>query len=702
MKKLSMILFCYLFAVSSNMVSAKEMEPVVLDEIHVTATRTEKDMMDIPAAVYSISSQELNNSKIVRTLPDALKEVNGVMVQKTSHGQGSPYMRGLTGFRNLFLIDGIRLNNSIFREGPNQYWNTVDPFSLEKMEIVKGPGSVLYGSDSIGGTVNVFTRTSVNVQKGSEFDGRFYGRYSNGEDSYVGRIELGGNSEKFGWIIGLSLKDFGDIEGGEEVGNQPCTGYDEWDGDLKFEYNISDESKLVFAHQNVDQDDAWRTHRTIYGVRWRGTGIGTDKIHLLDQARNLTYLQYYVRNHGSFIDSLKLSLSYHEQKESTYRVRSDNRSDIQAFDVGTVGFWAQVDDHNRYGTWTYGVEYYHDYVESSTVKYNADGSLNSVEIQGPVADDAAYDLFGIFVQDDVQVTDSFSLLTGGRYTYAGMDAEKVKDPVTGMRTSLKDDWNSIVGSIRLLYRIDKNNHFIFFGGISQGFRAPNLSDVTRLDTARSNEIETAAIGLKPEKFITSEAGLKSSYNGFSSQIVYYYTDIEEMIVRSPTGNTIDGSYEVTKKNSGDGYINGIEFNIDWHFLRDMSAYGSFAWTYGEVDTFPTSTPVMSREPVDRIMPVTYMAGIKWASMNKYWFETFMVRSENQDKLSTSDKHDTQRIPPDGTPGYTVFNIRSGWKIDDTLTISAVLENIFDKDYRIHGSGSNEAGRNLVISMEYYF
>jgi len=84
--------------------------------------------------------------------------VPGVMVQKTGHGQGSPYIRGFTGFRTLLMIDGIRLNNAVFRDGPNQYWNTVDPFSIERLEVVKGPSSVLYGSDAIGGTVNVITR----------------------------------------------------------------------------------------------------------------------------------------------------------------------------------------------------------------------------------------------------------------------------------------------------------------------------------------------------------------------------------------------------------------------------------------------------------------------------------------------------------------------------------------------------------------
>ena len=458
----------------SSVVFAENPDVYTLGVVHVTATRTEKDEMQIPATVYDISSEELNNTKMVRSMPEALKEIPAVMVQKTSHGQGSPYVRGLTGFRNLFLIDGIRLNNSVFRDGPNQYWNTVDPFSLKKIEIVKGPGSVLYGSDSVGGTINVFTKSPVYINDAYSPGGRIYGRYSYGEDSYIGRGEVRGGNKKFGWIMGFSLKDFGDIKGGEDIGKQPHTGYDEWDGDLKLEYKIDDDSKLVFAHQRVNMDDAWRTHKTIYGISWEGTSVGNEQARILDQDRNLTYLQYYGKNHGNLIDNIKLSLSYHEQKESRYRLRSDDRSDIQGLDIGTIGLWGQIDTIQNYGTWTYGLEYYHDDVESSSVSYNSDGSLRSIEIQGPVADDAAYDLLDLYIQLDMPVTESFSVITGARYTYAGMDAKKIKDPVTGERTSFEDDWNSIVTSTRVLYHIDKNNNYIIFSGISQGFRAPNL------------------------------------------------------------------------------------------------------------------------------------------------------------------------------------------------------------------------------------
>ncbi|MBI4711972.1 MAG: TonB-dependent receptor plug domain-containing protein, partial [Planctomycetes bacterium] len=120
------------------------------DEIVVTASRREAKVFDSPYTISVIDSEEIQSRQMSRTTPDILSEEPAVMLQKTSMGQGSPYLRGFTGFRNVFLIDGIRLNNSTFREGPNQYWNTVDPFTIQRLEIVKGPASVLYGSDAIG------------------------------------------------------------------------------------------------------------------------------------------------------------------------------------------------------------------------------------------------------------------------------------------------------------------------------------------------------------------------------------------------------------------------------------------------------------------------------------------------------------------------------------------------------------------------
>lgn len=696
-------IYILIFLACSDYAWSEMTNVTVLKEICVIATRTEKNPLYIPNTVYSLSSETLQNERIYRTVPEALREVPGIFVQKTAHGQGSPYIRGFTGFRTLFLVDGIRLNNSVFRDGPNQYWNTVDPLSIDSLEIIKGPASVLYGSDAVGGTVNAITVGPKYGDKGYSTNGRLYGRWADAENSYTGRGEVGGSYEKkFGWIMGGSYKDYGDVEGGDHIGKQHKTGYDECDGDMKVEYLLHPDSRLVFAHQNVDQDDAWRTHKTIYGETWRGTTHGSEKSRVLDQDRDLTYVQYHGKDLGSIVDGLNISLSYHDQEEVEERIRNDNRSDCQGFDVGTVGVLTQIDSYSSSGTWTCGLEFYHDIVDSFKKNYRADGSFSGDEIQGPVADDATYDILGVFLQDDIALSDSLELILGSRYTYSGVDADEVKDPVTGNKISISEHWDCLIGSIRALYHLDRDDHYNLFGGVSQGFRAPNLSDLTRLDTARSNEIETAAPDLDPEKFITYEVGLKTDFKNFSSQLAYFYTDISKMIVRAPTGNIIDGDNEVTKKNAGDGYLHGVEFDARLRFYPEFVAFGSFALIDGEVESYPTSDNEKEKEPVSRLMPTTCIAGLRWEPTASYWVEGIVTIASEQDNLSSSDKLDTDRIPPGGTPGYTVYGIRGGWNITDSIIVSASVENLTDKDYRIHGSGLNEPGMNVIIGVDYRF
>ncbi|MDX9787353.1 MAG: TonB-dependent receptor [Desulfobacterales bacterium] len=676
-----------------------ELAPVV-----VTATRTEKNPNYIPYSAQALSSEQLKNEQMVRTVPEALKEIPGIMVQKTAHGQGSPFIRGFTGFRTLFLIDGIRLNNSVFRDGPNQYWNTVDPLSVKRLEILKGPQSVLFGSDAVGGTVQAISvEPDMKSGSGTNIHGRGYYRYASAENANVGRAELSGMiADKLGVIGGYSYKDFGNVHSGGDLGELPKTGYDEWNADAKVVYQVTPGSKVTMAYQKVVQDDAWRTHKTIYGKGWEGTTVGNEKVRSLDQDRELFYMKYSGKNPAGWLDGLDITASYQTQEEEQYRVRSDNRSDVEGVDVGTSGLCAQLDTGSPIGWLTYGLEYYHDEVDSFLRKYKADGSFSGAEIQGPVADDASYDYLGAYFQDDFQVTDRLGLIAGIRYNYMKADADKVKDPLTGDLMTLEDDWTTLVSSLHGLYWLDAGEQVNLFAGISQGYRAPNLSDLTRYDTARSNELETPAPDLDPEEFVSYEIGVKLRSTRFASQLSYFYTDIRDMIVRAPTGRIIDGDNEVTKKNAGDGYIHGVDLNCTWRIFRDWEAFGAFTWMDGEVDSYPTSDPIKVTEPVSRLMPPTFYGGLRWEPVPPCWLEGYVTIAGKQDDLSASDMEDTQRIPPGGTPGYTVYGVRGGWHLTKNLTASAGIENITDEDYRIHGSGLNEPGRNFIATLEATF
>lgn len=670
-----------------------------LEEIVVTATRRGENAFAMPYTVNVQGMAELQQVRQIRTIPDAMRELPGVMVQKTGHGQGSPYIRGFTGLRTLFLIDGIRLNNSTFREGPNQYWNTIDPYSVWRLELLKGPSSVLYGSDAIGGTVNAISRAHSNLAANSGLQNRLILRGASAERSLVVRPEVDYANGVISIHAGLSLKTFGDLRAGSGTGNQPKTGYEEQDADLSIRLDLGDKRTLIAAFQHVDQDDAWRVHKTVFGQRWRGTTTGSELRRSFDQQRTLVYLQYQASDVATWLSELALSASYHMQNEERLRVRESGRFDRQGTDVGTFGLWGQVSMPGSVGLWTAGAEFYRDDVDSFRKDYDVDGKLTVIAIQGPVADDASYTTVATYLQNKVPLGDRADLQTGIRYTWSEADAKTVQDPQSGDAISIKDNWGKLTASIRYSRKLDGEGKTRVFAGVSQGFRAPNLSDLTRFDSARSNEIETPVSGLEHENFITYEVGTKFIRTRFDGQLSLFYTSIDKLIIRTPTGRIIDGENEITKRNAGSGFVKGIEFQGRYHFSNAWYLFGNLTWIDGEVDTFSTADSPLVAEPLDRLMPVRLYLGSRWQPLQRnFWLEGLLSVADQQSKLSTRDVADTDRIPPGGTPGYAMLTLRSGWKVSDSLQLSLSLENVFDKNYRIHGSGLNEPGRNLVLSL----
>lgn len=677
--------------------------PLDTEPVLVTGSRLPELRAASTYSVGVIDADTATFERSARTFPDVLREEPSVMLQRTGNAQASPYIRGFTGFRTLLLIDGIRLNNSVFRDGPNQYWGTVDVLAIERTEVVRGPGAVLYGPDSIGGTVQAITASRSGAGEPTA-DGRALYRYASAEDSHIGRLEGGADSGDVSVSLGGSIKRFGDVRGGSVVGVQPRTGYEEQDIDGKIQWRLKPGMELVLAHQTVDQDDAWRTHSTVHGLAWQGTRPGSNLARILDQDRSLTYVQWKATDLAPWLASAHASLSHQRQAEAEDRVRASRVRERQGFDVQTLGSFLTLESPSPVGRWVYGGDFYHDWVDTRLRRYNPDGSLALVDIQGPVADDASYDLAGVFAEDRIPLGSRVELSVGGRYTFAAARSDQVKSPLNGTRMSVDRSWNAAVGHLRGIGAINDGRTWHWIAGVSQSFRAPNLSDLTRFDIAEAGQLETPATQLSPEYFLTTEGGLRWTPSRVQAEATYYRTFLSDYIVRTPTGRTVNGLAEVTKRNAGQGWIQGVEVSGRVDLGHGFSLRGSTSWQEGELDSYPTSAPILVTEPVSRLMPWTGSLALRWEepSRRRWWAEVLAFAAARQDRLASADKADTERIPPGGTPGYDVYTVRGGWRVNDRLGIALAVENLADRDYRVHGSGINEPGRNVWVTAECRF
>ena len=678
-----------------------------LDPLIVTATRGDAVVGKVPFSSTRLTSTDLRDNTI-RSLPEALRYTPGVLVQKTAHGHGSPFIRGFTGRQNLFLIDGIRFNNSTFRGGPIQSWNTVDSFSLERIELIRSQGSVLYGSDAVGGTLNAFTK-SANFQEeaaGKVFShgSAFYEFRSNGSGSHIGRVEMQtGIGGKLGLHLGISAKDFGDIKD-SAVGLMKGTGHPEEAIDARIDYAISAQTKLTAAYQYLNQNAVSRWHSTRNNPGWNHDGHiaapGTFLARDYDQERSLSYLRLTHTNDqaDAFVKKFTATLSHQEFSEDELQVRTPTNIRFQTYDTKTLGVDAEFTSEILGGSLVYGVDYYRDSVDSFATR-NTGGGPVFFPADRPLADDSTYDLLGAYVQHIAPLGEKFELTSGVRYTYARAELGKNFLSTANPDASATDSWQDISASLRMTYEITEQ--VLAFGGVSQAFRAPNLNDLSGNLTSLSGIPVTGSLAVEPEQFTTAELGIRQNTDDFSWSAAIFYTDVSNQITAVPI--SLAANARAITTNGTDGYLYGAELEGAYKFSDHWMLSGFAAWQEGQ-----TLTPTFIGGPrvedyFSRALPLSGSIALRWdAGVKPFWIESRVFASTEADRLSRGDVADNQRIPTGGTPAYAAVSLRAGYDPFENLQLTAALENMLNDDYRLHGSGQNEPGFNAIFGMKYHW
>ncbi|NNE10079.1 MAG: TonB-dependent receptor, partial [Gemmatimonadetes bacterium] len=257
--------------------------------------------------------------RAAKTPAEALREEPGVFVQKTNHGGGSAILRGFSSNQILLMVDGIRLNNSTFRLGNHQYLATVDPFSLHSIQVYRGPNSVAYGTDALGGVINVDTWAARPEPRTNGFQWATHGavRYATIDGEKATHLRALLLDDNWNGTIGLSGRRFGDLKRGansrepslENATNgteQSPTGFDAWDADVKLRWIAAPRDHVTFAYQRGEQIEVPRYDKY--------ENEGFDRWVFDPQVRELAYARY-LRGRWNGDPQIQLTLSRTLQEE---------------------------------------------------------------------------------------------------------------------------------------------------------------------------------------------------------------------------------------------------------------------------------------------------------------------------------------------------------------------------------------------------
>lgn len=648
--------------------------------------RGERSIFDTPQLSTVIGRSRLSET-VPLTTADALAQEVGILMQKTNHGGGSPVIRGLQGNEILVLVDGIRLNNSIFRFGANQYFNLIDPGAIERIEVVRGPQSVLFGSDALGGAINIVTRRD-NLAGPEYTGGQWLQRFSSADMGSYTRLNVEGSVGGGGLFAGASYLNVHNLDIGGGFGRQRPTDYSQGAGDVKFNYLLDDDTLLTASLQHLEQKDVPRTDF----FRFRNRSLYFDP-----QQRDLAYLRLQGLNLGGPVDAYTITGSYQRNKEGQRERASLAPLSVvetqREFSVDTYGVNALfATEMDWLGRLTYGVDWYRDSVATSAFNLNtATGATTATAPQFP--DGSKYQRVGAYAQWDVQLTPRLAAIGGARYENIDANSSPLVRVAPGLPTTplpISPSFQDWSGSVGLVYELEPGLHLV--GSIAEGFRAPNLDDLTTLSTNVGQGIDLANPSLSPEHSLGYEVGFKTDYGRFRSQTAVFWTDLQDYIVRQQVG-TLPGppATRLFERVNHDAFLNGVEFQGEYLLWDGWSMYGNVSQVRG--------TDLTLRQPLQKLSPIQGLAGLRWRDrLNRSFVEVYTYTAARQSRLSPLDLVDP-RVPAGGTPGFATLNMRAGARLGCNQRLSLGIENLTDKLYLVHGSGINGPGISFNLGYE---
>lgn len=661
------------------------LEPIIIylnNNVVVTAQRNSANQFNVSQQVTVLNSRELVQLA-PRSTPEALFGSTGIWMQKTNHGGGSPIIRGLVGNQILLLMDGIRLNNATYRYGPNQYLSTIDPGLIDRIETSRGNGSVLYGSDALGGVVQVLSKTPF-FTNNKKVSGNVYGKWMSEDMEKSGRGELQLSSKRVASLFGFSARDFGHIVAGDTLGVLDPTGYHEFSADAKVVFRTSDNGIFTGAYQHLKQHEVPRYDQVQQG--------GYSTYNFDPQIRQLGYVRWELFSDNKIFQSIRTTTSLGKTTEGIVSQKNGSSIVKEQWDVvNTQGLIAEATSQwkTNWQSQT-GIEFYHDYVQSEA--HVTDITTEDVtEQRGSFADGSTSDNLAFF-SNHVVDWEKFQVMTGVRFNVVKVS---VRDTTFGDQQITP---SALVGNVGLTYKFHPHHHVIV--SANSGFRAPNVDDMSKFGAVESTVFEIPSANLSPERSFSVEAGIKTNTQKFSGALSIYKTFLRDQIDRVAVTyqgqDTIENRRVYQKQNIGQSEMYGLEVEGEIKIMSYLITSANMTYTYGQ--------NVTKDEPMRRIPPLFGKVSLRFQQNSRWWAKAEWMAAGSQDRLAAGDKSDARiavRLVDGAMPGWNLFNLYAGLKLKWVgLTVSA--QNIFDEPYRVYASGVDGYGKSFMISASVHF
>ena len=711
----------------------------LLDEVVISASKFSQKFREVPKKVTQI-----NRSMIEFTNPmtsaDLLERGGYVYIQKSQLGGGSPMIRGLSTNRLVLSVDGVRLNNAIFRSGNIHNVISISPMNIENTEVIMGSASVLYGSDAIGGVMNFYTKKAkLSNDSNPNILININSRYSSASNEKMYHIDFNYGLEKIAFLSSFSKSDFDDLTMGihgpsDYLRPNYVTQNSAGDDVLVTNSKPRVQRNTGYSQTNFMQKVLYEPNEDLsidIGIHFSKTGNipRYDRLIRTNENEGLYYSEWYygpqewllinsqltfIPKETKFYDELKFGSSFQRFSESRNSRRfSDSflKSREEELDIFSLNldFFKKISENSNI---TYGLEMIENKVGSFAKSINI-SDLSETPISTRYPDNSSLNSLGLYVNYKTKIIEDVFFQSGVRYSSTVLKSDLSQNNIyydfMYENTTLEN--GAFVGGIGLSWVRNIYNNWKF--NINTAFRSPNIDDLAKVFDSEPGSVVVPNPDLKPERSFGLEFGgyFRTKNNielDFSSYVTYLYNSFirDDFTLSNGVSEIIyDGELSQIQalQNSSKSFIYGIEFGINMFLNKNFRMKSQHNLIAGyELDDLPFGMPVRHIPPNYGNFHLIYNNG-------DFTIDTYLNYNS---KISFNNLAESERAKPymyaldeNGnpySPSWMTFNVRSKYSFSKMLNINFTVENITNKLYRPYSSGISAPGLNFIFSLSYAY